>query len=444
MRRPSIVLASIMLLANLGVTRAGDADAIARGKKALETRAFIPARWTVDAYDNAWTRWTPKPDQKPRDYDKAFAVYYGLHPAPYPNGRYPMGLRPGTNGEGLVVDCMLCHGGAIFGNSYIGLGNSTFDLHAFYEDMNAGSGVTQKIPFNMTTVRGTNEAFALTDYLLGMRNPDLSVRKESAHGKVCDHLCEDVPAWWLLKKKTTIYRTGSHSAKSVRALMQFMLTPRNSAADIEKEEGVYRDIQAYLLTQEAPKYPFDINKTLAAKGHELFAENCAKCHGTYGPSAKYPNKIVPINTVGTDATRVQNFSSPYFDFYNKTWFAQEKPKGFPSTKTSGYQAPPLDGVWATAPYLHNHSAPTLYNVLNSKSRPKLFTRSYSVAESEYDKVNVGWKVQVLRETPPNLSVREQRKIYDTTQSGRNNGGHTFGDDLSDADRRAVIEYLKTL
>ena len=45
---------------------------------------------------------------------------------------------------------------------------------------------------------------------------------------------------------------------------------------------------------------------------------------------------------------------------------------------------------------------------------------------------------------PALPARERRKVYDTTQPGRSNGGHTYGDDLTDDERRAVIEYLKTL
>ena len=60
--------------------------------------------------------------------------------------------------------------------------------------------------------------------------------------------------------------------------------------------------------------------------------------------------------------------------------------------TAGYQAPPLDGVWATAPYFHNGSVPTLAGVLNSKSRPKLYTRSFKTDEADYDKEKVGWKV----------------------------------------------------
>jgi hypothetical protein len=111
----------------------------------------------------------------------------------------------------------------------------------------------------------------------------------------------------------------------------------------------------------------------------------------------------------------------------------------------GYQAPPLDGVWATAPYFHNSSAPTVYDVLNSKARPKIYTRSYRGEKEDYDPVKLGLMIVVLEETPATkLSRWEQRKIYDTTRPGRGNGGHTFGDDLSEEERMTVIEYLKTL
>ena len=113
--------------------------------------------------------------------------------------------------------------------------------------------------------------------------------------------------------------------------------------------------------------------------------------------------------------------------------------------TRGYQAPPLDGVWATAPYFHNGSAPTVYHVLNSAARPRVFTRSYRTGADEYDPDRLGWKITVLEAPPPaDAPEFERRKVYDTTLPGRDNGGHTYGDDLTDDDRWAVIEYLKTL
>jgi hypothetical protein len=58
---------------------------------------------------------------------------------------------------------------------------------------------------------------------------------------------------------------------------------------------------------------------------------------------------------------------------------------------------------------------------------------------------VGWKVEVLDKAPdPKKPAIDQRRIYDTSQPGRGNGGHTYGDKLTDTERMAVIEYLKTL
>ena len=102
-------------------------------------------------------------------------------------------------------------------------------------------------------------------------------------------------------------------------------------------------------------------------------------------------------------------------------------------------------MWATAPYFHNGSAPTVYHVLNSPARPKVFTRSYRTGADDYDPLRLGWAVTVP-ERPPGAGASgfERRKVYDTTQPGRGNGGHTFGDPLTEAERMAVIEYLKTL
>jgi hypothetical protein len=90
--------------------------------------------------------------------------------------------------------------------------------------------------------------------------------------------------------------------------------------------------------------------------------------------------------------------------------------------------------------------PTVYHVLNSKARPRIFTRSYRTDLADYDPVKLGWKVQVLLQAPDprSLSPLEFRKVYDTTRVGRGNGGHRFGDHLSEDQRLAVIEYLKTL
>jgi mono/diheme cytochrome c family protein len=418
-----------------------------RGEKALLGRHFTPGTIPVGAYKSVWKVWDPKAVDKPADFDEQLRERYGLHPAPYPNGGYPMGLReaPGLI-KAVAADCMLCHGGSILGKSYVGLGNSTLDLQTFSEEMAQSTGLKFKGAYSLANVRGTTEAGAIAVFLLSMRAPDLTLRDERLELELHDDLCEDTPAWWLLKKKKTMYYTGGADAHSVRSIMQFMMSPLNSGPSITKEEKTFRDIQAYLLSLEAPKYPFPINKPLAEKGQKLFEQTCARCHGTYGEQWTYPNRIVPLKEIGTDPKRYQGLSPKVGEYYNKTWFAQEKGEdGYKAIASEGYQAPPLDGIWATAPYFHNGSAPTVYHVLNSKARPKIFARSYRTDEAAYDKEKLGWKFEVKEKGPAeDAPGSERRKIYDTTLPGRSNSGHTFGDKLSDDERMAIIEYLKTL
>jgi hypothetical protein len=124
----------------------------------------------------------------------------------------------------------------------------------------------------------------------------------------------------------------------------------------------------------------------------------------------------------------------YAEWYNKSWFAvSESPS---STRPQpGYVPPPLDGVWITAPYLHNGSVPTIENVLNSKSRPRYWKRNFNKGEYNYEKL--GWKYKIL-------SRPGGKKTYNTDIPGYGNYGHRFGDHLTEAERKAVIEYLKTL
>jgi hypothetical protein len=109
----------------------------------------------------------------------------------------------------------------------------------------------------------------------------------------------------------------------------------------------------------------------------------------------------------------------------------------------GYVAPPLDGIWATAPYFHNASVPTIELVLDSSARPTYWKR-VDYESTNYDWDTLGWPYEVLDHGQDTASVSERKYIYDTTKPSHGNGGHSFGDDLDAQQRAAVIEYLKTL
>jgi mono/diheme cytochrome c family protein len=416
-----------------------------RGREAVRGRpALNPAVCSTATYENLWKQWGVA--EKPADYPRALRERYGLHEAPNENGGLPMGLHAAESffGKGITNDCLMCHAGTVAGRTIIGLGNSTLDLEGFFGDMFSGR---PRLGFRFSYVRGTIDPVSPAVFLGSFRDGDLNIRAQIPLDYYTD-LCSDPPAWWLLKKKQTRDWTGAIDARTTRLDMITLLNPFNSGEFVRKQEHVFADIHAFVSSVEPPKYPFTIDSELAKRGREIFADTCASCHGTYGERWTYPNKIVPLAKIGTDPRLAESFSERNVRHLNALWFTHETgPDGkpFQVADTRGYQAPPLDGVWATAPYFHNGSAPTVYHVLNSKARPKVFTRSYRTGEEEYDQRRLGWKVTVLEQPPgPDTSEFERRKVYDTTLPGRGNGGHTFGDDLSEDDRLAVIEYLKTL
>ncbi len=86
-------------------------------------------------------------------------------------------------------------------------------------------------------------------------------------------------------------------------------------------------------------------------------------------------------------------ASDFFtNWYNQSWFGTGANPG-KITPKNGYIAPPLDGVWATAPYLHNGSVPDLNTLLKSSSRPTYWTRTFDA--TDYNYTNVGWNYTVL-------------------------------------------------
>jgi hypothetical protein len=439
---PVVLIGSFAQFAN-----AADRGSPERGREIMFFHSLNPATWSLNAYENAWKKWGIA--EKPADYQKAFMERYGLHTAPFDNKGKPMGLiqAPRLLGKGITNNCLLCHAGTIAGQTLIGIGNASLDLQGLFEDLSRSDGLDLQLPFQFSYVRGTIDPINPLAFLMQFRDADLSLQKPRPL-RYSANVCSDPPAWWLLKKKKTRDWTGPMDVRSTRIDMVTLLTPLNSGEYIKKQESAFADIETYLRTIEAPKYPFQIDEKLAARGHELFVESCARCHGTYGVGGEYPNKIVPLETIGTDRTLVDGNDPEILTLLNQSWLGQERAadgKPLQFTGRRGYQAPPLDGVWATAPYFHNGSVPTLYDALNSKARPKIFTRSYRTDRDDYDPVKAGWKIAVLN-TPadPKMAGFEQRKIFDTTQPGRGNGGHLFGDKLTDDDRYAVIEYLKTL
>lgn len=365
------------------------------------------------------------------------------------------------NGENLVApNCMQCHAQVFDSSLVLGLGNTFLDFSndqrfnpqtmllmegllkksspAKYAASQPFINVIKTIsPFLGTKVRGVNAADRLTAVLAAHRDPATFKWIDKAQFELPDEVIPtDVPAWWLLKKKNAMFHNGFGRGDFGRFLMASNLLTVTDTAESREVDSHFNNVLAYIRSIQPPKYPKAIDKPLAQEGEKIFVNYCSKCHGKYGADEEYPNLLVPESLIKTDSMLfTSNYQNPQLiNWFNNSWFAKgdHPAKLVPS---DGYVAPPLDGVWITAPYLHNGSVPTIEAVLNSKARPTYWSRDFNHPVYDYNKI--GW-VYEQKEQPGGNTV------YNTTLKGYGNYGHYFGDKLTDDERKAVIEYLKTL
>lgn len=355
-------------------------------------------------------------------------------------------------------NCLFCHAQVFDDSLILGLGNSLSDFSvpqnttmqmsalaykvlANKQEQEAGANLLQfttaASPYMVTASKGVNIADRLTAVLAAHRDPksfkwlgkpSLPISKEV--------IPSDVPAWWLLKKKNGMFYTGFGRGDFPRFLMAANLLTVNDTSEAAAVLPHFDDVLAYIYSLQPPKYPKPINEELAARGENIFNANCSKCHGTYGKNEQYPNLLIPSHLIKTDsALAVSNFSDPeYIKWFSQSWFRMGNRKA-DLVPFKGYIAPPLDGVWVTAPYLHNASVPDMETLLNSKLRPTYWERSFKKPVYNYEKLGWQWEAR---------SNAKSRAVYNTTLKGYGNSGHTFGDQLTSEERKAVIEYLKTL
>jgi hypothetical protein len=373
--------------------------------------------------------------------------------------RYDFNVVKAYNNENIVVpNCLQCHAGVFDGKLVLGLGSSTGDFtkdqklkgleklfitylklspkkyQAAKDFITVGQTIGDQI---FTEVVGTNPADRLAALLVVHRDPVTLLWNEKASVELPKQVIpSDVPAWWLLKKKNAMFYNGFGRGDFGKFLAGSTLLTIKDTVHAKNVDLHMPDVLAYIYSLEPPKYPQATNENLSREGSVIFENNCSGCHGSYGNDGKYPNLLIPQSTIGTDSfLNKSNYQySDMIDWYNKSWYSKSE---YPAKLApfNGYIAPPLDGVWITAPYLHNGSVPTIEAVLNSKLRPVYWTRNFDATEYDYEKL--GWKFQTL--TAPG-----DKYVYNTTVPGYGNYGHYFGDALNEAERKAVIEYLKTL
>ena len=453
-----------LLLLSAGPAPVAPADAAAPGDRAgdpvrgyelLRTKPLLPPDFDRETLLKTPLVWPPDLKEQARERDGAgrLAMAFSRYGFVAPPPGDPVGgevLNYVQTPAGWVMNCFACHGGKVAGETIPGLPNSHYGLETLTEEVRSVKLFTGKplshqdlglTRFPLGGSHGTTNAVMFGVVLDALREPDMTVdltRDVTAGGELVHHDV-DAPPWWHAKKKSRLYIDG-FSPKNHRVLMQFMLLPDADRDTVYAWEDDFRDVLAYIESVEPPAYPFEIEPGLATAGEAVFRKNCAECHGTYADDPAdetYPELTVPIDVVGTDRVRLDALTVAHRRHLKTTWMS-DYGRDPVVEDPGGYVAPPLDGVWASAPYFHNGSVPTLAGVLSPNNRPILWRRT----ENGYDRARVGLEVEVLEEMP----ARDARFAFDARRAdtGKTNGGHGFAADLSPDEKRSLLEYLKTL
>ncbi len=425
----------------------------------LLNTAYLPAEFDDEVFENLWLAWeeplrAQAEKATPAQRRRMAYVRYGFTPRPDKDRADQAGKaddsRPlqyvASGAHGWSVNCFACHGGKVAGRVMPGLPNSHFAMQTLFDDVRTAKLVLGKIGrreilgslFPLGGSNGTTNAVMFGVAVTAVRDRDLNFDDSRPIPKFLHHDM-DAPPWWHVKKKKWLYADGSIE-NDHRALMTFLLSsPGNTGPRMRGWERDFQAIYEWMLSIEPPKYPYAIDRPLAAKGRLAFGDHCARCHGTYGEGGKYPGKVVPLDEVGTDRARLDALSSEHLKWYESSWLSGYGQKKVNAAR--GYVAQPLDGIWATAPYFHNGSVPTLWHVLHPDERPAVWQRS----EDGYDRERVGLEITAHDRVPEAARLPAQRRqFFNTAERGKSAAGHRFPDALSEDERRAVLEYLKTL
>jgi mono/diheme cytochrome c family protein len=424
-----------------------------RGYQLLTTKAYQRPEFTGQQFDKLWEIW-PAPEREAASglndaarRGVAFSHYGFIRSPEHPDGA-PLGAVPvGT--DGWAMNCLACHGGKVAGLVMAGLPNTHYAFQTVTDDLrearNRARGVkpslleaaAYKMAPPMSRSNGSTNAQTFSVLVCSSRDLDMNIaRKPIPKFKNYDL---DPPPLWNTKKKQNLYIDG-YLKKTPRAIMQFVLTEDNSGEEVRGWEGDFADVLAWIESLQAPKYPFAIDTELAARGKPIFEQSCSECHGTYGPGGEYPEVRVPIEDVATDKARLDGMPVEHRRFMRDSWLGYYG-KHEVVENPDGYVAPPLDGVWASAPYFHNGSVPTLWHVMHADKRPRVWKRT----EDGYDQSRVGVEVSELDAVPSTATdAAAKLRYFDTRLYGKSAGGHTFPEKLSEDEKTAVLEYLKTL
>lgn len=229
------------------------------------------------------------------------------------------------------------------------------------------------------------------------------------------------------------------------AIVTFFTVPSMGVTAEVAERAIPKTqkVMQWLAAYTAQPFPGAIDASLAARGRDVYAASCASCHGSFDESLSTPKLVSFPNwfgEVGTDRLRITLLGDT---------IAAEVDAQFgdyiDARRAAHYAAPPLIGLWSSAPYFHNGSVPTLYHLMHPTERPVTFQVGghaldlgrVGIAGTRTD--DGGWMY------PAGYQPWSEPVLIDTESEGLSNAGHEQSfTGMDEADKAALLEYLKLL
>jgi len=213
----------------------------------------------------------------------------------------------------------------------------------------------------------------------------------------------------------------------------------------EKMPAIGIDTEVCTWEPAAPQPPS------AQSGYEFQPTRLVNVPISDGPNVNYGLALGGLVQQVTDEWFGQNYISdtdrPYFEGLRPNCLQVGR----------GYKARPLNGVWATAPFLHNGSVPTIMDVLSPPQERPTYVKLGAIG---FDPVNVGLVQDEELEVPDDGRYDDDGYfILDTSLPGNSNRGHEFssewdpnkhylnqkrgviGPELTPEERLALIEFI---
>jgi cytochrome c peroxidase len=438
----------------------------------------------------------------------------GVYFVPMPNGQRPwfkMGTSffEAAEGPALTFSCVTCHAGELFGRKIIGLNNRFPRANEFFLMGRTATSVVPPALFKASVnatpsellmyrrlrenarfidgrkplVRGLDTSLAHVALSLSRRAADgFASKTEQARTFPRDSLLRHQPAdskpavWWNVKYKNKWLLDGSVVSGNP-IFTNILWNEIGRGTDLvellqwlERNNSVVNDLTAAVFSSQAPAFldffpdtHFDLNRV--RNGQKLFNNNCAFCHGQYVKGFERANaegqslremlatikvsyhKNTPVINVGTDPLRAQGMQA-LADPLNS--LEVSKVNNIVVKVQQGYVPPPLVGIWARWPYMHNNSMPTLCAVLTpAAQRPVAWDVGEARSEStDFDARCNGYP---LGDKAPNVWKKNRWGHFDVRRAGMSNRGHDEGIFLkngrsrfSEDDILDLVQYLQTL